>query len=274
MRRTAAPPAPIAIPRRRWPGGSDLTAIAITTALSPASRISIRIIESTPRKNSVLRCPIVARSPHQNATNRLCLSARGSDTFAVAASALIAFAEGGMRGADLVAPCEVAESLVVGLAARFRRLGGFETSAIDLLVGVEIAAIGGVALLLGAAESDPPVLARCVDRFGAGLIKTLAGRFGVEVVFGLGDEDGAALAQGVLVDVEFVVGDTRDSIFERLSGRGAGDRASESEQAGAEEASSQNGSDAGHAQAGQGGACAKSPSGTERPSDEGSDGDA
>src|SRR5258705_3589077 len=97
-------------------------------------------------------------------------------------AAFVAFAESRMLGDALKVPVEVLIRFLICLAAYLSGLRRFEAFAIVRLVCKEIAAIAGVALVLGAAQADAPFVLRRVDALRAGVVEPDSGRLWLQIV--------------------------------------------------------------------------------------------
>src|SRR5258706_767656 len=133
-------------------------------------------------------------------------SSRRQPRPAILRAAVVAGAEVRPIVLGRIMPAQDDDDEVVGPAADVGTERGLEAAPEVGLDRIEIGLVGGVALRLGAAEPDPPALARRVDALRAAPRQEGAREFRLLVARGKNRDDGAAAPERVFVDEPFVFG--------------------------------------------------------------------
>src|SRR5271165_127817 len=122
-----------------------------------------------------------------------------AEPLVVIAAALVAFCERRLHVCawilllDFLELCRhLAQHLVVFLAAGAGMERGFESHAIEFLVGIEILALSQVVFTLRAAQPDPPLLTGRIHRFRSFHVQKLTQARGGSLIRGLRDHHAAA----------------------------------------------------------------------------------
>src|ERR1700684_716530 len=119
-----------------------------------------------------------------------------------------------------VAIAQLAMALLVASIAVLVQHGGLESAAKIALVVFEFAAVGFIFFFFGVAQTHPPHFTRTIDTFSAGMFECAANRVSF-VIIGHHYDNGAAFAQCILVNVQFIFGQPFENVALQLSAYGS-----------------------------------------------------